>query len=215
MTFSEKIKTIQQNYQNRVQKKIFEDQIDVINKNRKDTVKTEDGRITDNMHHRYFDNEYKDLINSISVYGLWRKDLHLTHFANGISLKNITSRYISKYYLEILSAEKTLMCLIIFNKSMKRLTDIDSEVNMIVQKYEPETKARNDNKERDVSFLNRIKYHFMDYYFTADAVVDLQNNFERNKIDNILNRYSKEEWGPIRKNINQVDMLRNANRTSS
>ena len=86
MTFSEKIKTIEQNYQNRAQKKIFKDQIDVINKNRKDTVKTEDRRITDNMHHRYFDKEYKDLINSISVYGLRRKDLDFTNFANGISL---------------------------------------------------------------------------------------------------------------------------------
>ena len=105
------------------------------------------------------------------------------------------------------------MFLIILNKSMKRLTDIDNKVNMILQKYEAKTKARNDNKERDVSFLNRIKYHFLDYYFTPDAIVDLENNFERNKIDNILNKYSKEDWSPIRKNINQVDMLRNANRT--
>ena len=105
------------------------------------------------------------------------------------------------------------MFLIILNKSMKRLTDIDNKVNMILQKYEAKTKARNDNKERDVSFLNQIKYHFLDYYFIPDAIVDLENNFERNKIDNILNKYSKEDWSPIRKNINQVDMLRNANRT--
>lgn len=72
---------------------------------------------------------------------------------------------------------------------MKSLTDIDNKVNMIVQKYEPKTKARIDNKERDVSFLNRIKYHFLDYYFDPDATVDLDNNFERNEIDSILNKY--------------------------
>lgn len=62
------------------------------------------------MHNKYFDKEHKDLINNISVYGLREKDLHLTKFANRISLKNITSRYISKYYLELLSVEKTLIC---------------------------------------------------------------------------------------------------------
>ena len=98
---------------------------------------------------------------------------------------------------------------------MKRLTDIDNKVNVIVKKYEPKTKARIDNKERDVSFLNRIKYHFLDYYFDPDATVDLENSFERNKIDSILNKYSKEDGGPIRENINQIDMLRSANRTAS
>lgn len=52
------------------QYKTFKDQINVINKNRKDTFKTEDGRITDMMKSRYFDKEYKDLINNLSVYGL-------------------------------------------------------------------------------------------------------------------------------------------------
>ena len=63
------------------------------------------------MHNKYFDKEYKYLINNISVYALREKDLHVTTFTNCISLKNIISRYISKYYLEILSVEKTLMCL--------------------------------------------------------------------------------------------------------
>lgn len=104
---------------------------------------------------------------------------------------------------------------IIFNKSIKSLTDINNKVNMIKQKYEPKTKARIDNKERDVSFLGRIKYHFLDCYLDPDAIVDLEDNFERNKIDSILNKYSNEDCGPIRKNINQVEMLRNTNKTSS
>ena len=84
------------------QYKTFKDQINVINKNRKDTFKTEDGRITDMMKSRYFDKEYKDLINNLSVYGLREKDLYLTNFANRISLKSVMSRYtvniIWKYY---------------------------------------------------------------------------------------------------------------------
>ena len=60
------------------------------------------GRITDNIHTRYFDKEYKDLINNLSVYGLREKDLYLTNFANRISLKSVMSRYtvniIWKYY---------------------------------------------------------------------------------------------------------------------
>ena len=104
---------------------------------------------------------------------------------------------------------------IIFNKSMKNFTDIDNKVNMIVQKYEPKTKARIDSKERDVRFLNRIKYHFLEYYFDPNAIVDLENNFERNKIGSILIKYSKEDGSPIRKFINQVYMLKNKNKTSS
>ena len=61
------------------------------------------------------------------------------------------------------------------------MTDIGNKVNMILQKYESNTKARIDNKERDVSFLNRIKYHFLYYYLDSDTIVDLENNFERIK----------------------------------
>ena len=96
---------------------------------------------------------------------------------------------------------------IIFNKSIKSLTDINNKVNMIKQKYEPKTKARIDNKERDVSFLGRIKYHFLDCYLDPDAIVDLEDNFERNKIDSILNKYSNEDCGPIRKILIKLKCL--------
>ena len=97
---------------------------------------------------------------------------------------------------------------------MRSLTDIGRKVNMILQKYEPNTKARIDNKERDVSFLKRIKYHFLYYYLDRDTIVDLETFFECNKIGSILIKYSKEDGCPIRKPINEVDMLRNANETS-
>ena len=53
------------------QYKFLKDQINVINNNSEDGVqvengvKTEDGDITDNVHHKYFVDEYKNLINNI------------------------------------------------------------------------------------------------------------------------------------------------------
>ena len=53
------------------QYKFLKDQINVINNNSEDGVqvengvKTEDGDITDNVYHKYFVDEYKNLINNI------------------------------------------------------------------------------------------------------------------------------------------------------
>ena len=52
--------------------------INVINNNRENGVKTEDGEIIDNVNHVYIDNECKDLIKDLNIFtcGLKDEDLH-------------------------------------------------------------------------------------------------------------------------------------------
>ena len=62
------------------QYKFFKDQINVINNNREDDVKvedgfkTEDGEIIGNVHHEYIGDEYKNSIDNIFMFGLMDED---------------------------------------------------------------------------------------------------------------------------------------------
>ena len=47
-------------------------------------------------------------------------------------------------------------------------------------------------KKRVVSISNKIKYDLLDYYFDPSVIVELHKNFGRDKIDSILNKFSKK-----------------------
>lgn len=62
--------------------------------------------------------------------------------------------------------------------------------------------------------MNKIKYDSLDYYLDLSITFELHKSFESNKIDSILNKYSKDD-SPIDEIIDQMEMIKNANKTSS
>ena len=62
--------------------------------------------------------------------------------------------------------------------------------------------------------MNKIKYDSLDYYLDLSITFELHKSFESNKIDSILNKYSKDD-SPIDEIIDQMEMIKNANITSS
>lgn len=62
--------------------------------------------------------------------------------------------------------------------------------------------------------MNKIKYDSLDYYLDLSITSELHKSFESNKIDSILNKYSKDD-SPIDEIIDQMEMIKNANKTSS
>ena len=64
-------------------------------------------------------------------------------------------------------------------------------------------------RKRVVSISNKIKYDLLDYYFDPSIIVELHKNFGRDKIDSILNKFSKKKGGPRDKIIDEIDMFRN------
>lgn len=74
---------------------------------------------------KYIGDKNKNLINKIFTFELDEKDCHLTNFHNWIYLKNIVNRYLKENDTDM-SASK-----LSFNKSIKKLIDIDNKVNMI------------------------------------------------------------------------------------
>ena len=87
------------------QYKSFKDQINVVNNKREDRIKaedgveTEDGEIIGNVHHRYFGDQYKNLIANIVKYELMDGDLHLTNFDNqNLALINTDNTYLAQKY---------------------------------------------------------------------------------------------------------------------
>ena len=60
--------------------------------------------------------------------------------------------------------------------------------------------------------MNKIKYYLLSYYLDPNIIVEVHENFERDRIDSILNSYSKDA-GPINEIIDQIEMIRNANKT--
>ena len=111
----------------------FKDQKNVINNNREngakteDGIKTEDSEIIDNVYNRYILDKYQDLINNISTHGLKDKYMHLTKFDSRINLKNIANRYLTKKNAAVYDRFFT------FEKSIKGLTNIDNRL------YKPKT----------------------------------------------------------------------------
>ena len=76
--------------------KLFKDQMNVNNNNRKDYIKKEDLEI-DNIDHAYIDDKYKGLIDNIFKFRLRDGDLHLTKFYNQkLDLTNIVNNYLQK-----------------------------------------------------------------------------------------------------------------------
>ena len=62
--------------------------------------------------------------------------------------------------------------------------------------------------------MNKIKYDSLDYYLDLSITFELHKSFESNKIDSMLNKYSKDD-SPIDEIIDQMEMIKNANKTSS
>ena len=60
----------------------FKGQINVVKNKTEDDVKAADSEIIDNVHHRYFGDEYKNLIANIFKCGLMDGHLHVTNFDN-------------------------------------------------------------------------------------------------------------------------------------
>ena len=91
--------------------KLFKDQMNVNNNNRKDYIKKEDIEI-DNIDHAYIDDKYKGLIDNIFKFRLRDGDLHLTKFYNQkLDLTNIVNNYLQKNEIEMWMVD----CLILRN----------------------------------------------------------------------------------------------------
>ena len=91
--------------------KLFKDQMNVNNNNRKDYIKKEDLEI-DNIDHAYIDDKYKGLIDNIFKFRLRDGDLHLTKFYNQkLDLTNIVNNYLQKNEIEMWMVD----CLILRN----------------------------------------------------------------------------------------------------
>ena len=104
----------------------------IIDKNSEDDIKTKDGEILDNVHNRYIDYKYRDLINDISTIGLKDGDLHLRNFDNRINLNNIINRYLKEKYIDVYDRY--------FNSksSIKNLADLNDRINTLIAEPKPD-----------------------------------------------------------------------------
>ena len=100
----------------------------------------------------------------IFTYGLNCKDLHLTNFDNRIGLKNIGNTYLNK------KDNNAYENLFVFDKSIENLIDIENKI--IIENYEPQTKARVEDKNR---VLNETKYNLSDHYLDLDFLLSCIN----------------------------------------
>ena len=100
----------------------------------------------------------------IFTYGLNCKDLHLTNFDNRIGLKNIGNTYLNKKDINAYENQ------FVFNKSIENLIDIENKI--IIENYEPQTKARVEDKNR---VLNETKYNLSDHYLDLDFLLSCIN----------------------------------------
>ena len=94
-----------------------------------------------------------------------------------------------------------------FNKSIKKLTATDDKINTIVESYEPKIKVEIEVKKRVVNILNKIGYAVLDYYLESNAIVGLQNKYQRDEIDSVINKYS-DDGSSFNEVINEIEMFR-------
>ena len=103
---------------------------------------------------------------------------------------------------------------IIFDRSIKNLADIDNKKSIILKNYEPKTKVELEGEKRIISILNKIKYNLLDFYLDPIIIVELYKSFKSNKIDSMLNKYSKD-GSPIYEVIDQIEIIKNPSKTTS
>ena len=104
----------------------------IIDKNTEDDVKTKDGEILDNVHNRYIDYKYRDLINDIFTNELKDGDLHLTNFYNIIDLNNIVNIYLKEKYIDVYDRYFSS------KNSIKNLADINNRINILIAEPKPD-----------------------------------------------------------------------------
>ena len=106
--------------------------INIIDKNTEDDVKTKDGEILDNVHNRYIDYKYRDLINDIFTNELKDGDLHLTNFYNIIDLNNIVNIYLKEKCIDVYDRYFSS------KNSIKNLADINNRINILIAEPKPD-----------------------------------------------------------------------------
>ena len=126
------------------------------------------------------------MINRIFTYGLKDKNFRLTNFDNQIGLKNIINRHFKEKDTDMFENH------FILDRFIKNLADIEDKIQMIIEIYEPKTKAGIEDKKRVISILNAIKYDLLDYFLDPNTIIEMHKKFGRDKIDSILNKYSKK-----------------------
>ena len=81
--------------------------------------------------------------------------------------KNIINRYLKEKDTDVFENH------FILDRFIENLVDIEGKINMIVEIYEPKTKAGIEDKKRVISILNAIKYDLLDYFFDPNTILEM------------------------------------------
>ena len=88
-----------------------------------------------------------------------------------------------------------------FSIFIRNLVDIDGEIYMIIENYKFITETQFEDQKRAITILSKSKHDLLDYNLGPDIVFVLHENFERNRIDSMLNKHLKAEVHQVKLQI--------------
>ena len=116
--------------------------------------------------------------------------------------KNIVNVYLKGKDIDVIDEEFD------YNNTIKNLIAIDDKIDKIVEEYDPKKRVGTEDKKRVISILNIIRNNLLDYYLDPNTIVELHKKYQHNKMDNVLNKYSKDS-SSIDQIIDKIETYRN------
>ena len=116
--------------------------------------------------------------------------------------KNIVNVYLKGKDIDVIDEEFD------YNNAIKNLIAIDDKIDKIVEEYDHKKRVGTEDKKRVISILNIIRNNLLDYYLDSNTIVELHKKYQHNKMDNVLNKYSKDS-SSIDQIIDKIETYRN------
>lgn len=88
------------------------------------------------------------------------------------------------------------------------LADIDDEIDIIVERFKIKKNTEYNEKKRVDCILKKIRYSMFDFYLSLNAIVDLHKKYHHEKIDGIVEQFSKNS-NAFDEFMDQIERLRN------
>ena len=88
------------------------------------------------------------------------------------------------------------------------LADINDKIDIIVERFKIKKTLNTMKKKRVDCILKKIRYSMFDFYLSLNAIVDLHEKYHHEKIDGIVEQFSKNS-NAIDEFMDQIERLRN------
>ena len=112
--------------------------------------------------------------------------MHLTSIDSRIGFKKDVNKYLKERDIDVSEDQFD------FKKLIKNLADIEDKINIIIENYKPKSNVKIEDNKRVFSIFNIIRYSLLDYCLDPITNVELHKEYQCDKKDNVLNKYSRD-----------------------